>query len=260
MNVQNADIHINVLGPAELWVRGRRLDLGPAKQRALFVRLLLARGWHVPLEQLLDDLWGCQGARAAHTSVYVYINRLRTLLEPHRKRYGNSQILVLENAGYSLRLPQGAVDAARFKKALPEARLLLERGETAAASEKIDRALGQWRGRAYADAADYPFAAQEIAHLEAMQLEAYELKITAMLEQRQYAEAAASAQWLTSREPLRETAWELLMRSLCLAGRQAEALQQYNHARETFVHALGLEPGAALKGLREMILRHQLVA
>ncbi|MFJ9471267.1 AfsR/SARP family transcriptional regulator [Streptomyces caniferus] len=260
MNVKNADMQINVLGPAELWVRGTRLDLGPAKQRALFVRLLLGRGWHVPLEQLLDDLWGCQGARAAHSSVYVYINRLRTLLEPQRKRYGNSEILVLENAGYSLRLPEGAVDADRFKKALPEARRLLEGGETAAASEKIDRALGQWRGRAYADAADYPFAAQEIAHLEALHLEAYELKITAMIEQREYAEAAASAQWLTAREPLRETGWALLMRSLCLAGRHAEALQQYNRARETFEHTLGLEPGAALKDLRTMILHHQLVA
>ena len=67
---------LRLLGPVELWVAGRRLDLGPAKQRAVLAALAADAGRTVPFEARMrytrtwirDDRYGWR-ILAAHAGV-----------------------------------------------------------------------------------------------------------------------------------------------------------------------------------------------
>jgi DNA-binding SARP family transcriptional activator len=58
---------------------------------------------------------------------------------------------------------------------------------------------------------------------------------------------------LTARHPLRERFHTQLMLALAVAGRQAEALAAYQHARRVLVEQLGIEPGAELRTVQARI-------
>lgn len=49
-----------MLGPLEVRRDGVAVDLGPLKQRALLIRLLVAAGQVVSADRLIDDLWGTE--------------------------------------------------------------------------------------------------------------------------------------------------------------------------------------------------------
>jgi tetratricopeptide (TPR) repeat protein len=101
-----------------------------------------------------------------------------------------------------------------------------------------------------------PLLASDIAHCDLERLDAAEdcadahlaagLPVTNLLpELRQ----------LIAEHPLRERLHGLLMRALCRAGRRADALLAYQHARDLLVTELGIEPGAALQRLHQAILK-----
>jgi len=50
-------VQFRVLGPLEVDDDGRRLDLGPPKQRAVLALLLLHANQVVSLDRLIDELW-----------------------------------------------------------------------------------------------------------------------------------------------------------------------------------------------------------
>ena len=61
---------------------------------------------------------------------------------------------------------------------------------------------------------------------------------------------------LVGEHPLRERLRAQLMLALYRAGRQAEALEAYQQARQVLVEELGIEPSPALQRLQQGILRH----
>src|SRR5204863_4900586 len=63
-------------------------------------------------------------------------------------------------------------------------------------------------------------------------------------------------QVLVGEHPLRERLRAQQMLALYRAGRQAEALEAYQQAREVLVEELGIEPSPALQRLQQGILRH----
>ncbi|UUU35851.1 hypothetical protein JIX56_41790 [Streptomyces sp. CA-210063] len=67
--------------------------------------------------------------------------------------------------------------------------------------------------------------------------------------------AVAAAQDLTADQPLRETAWEMLIRALYLAGRPAEAIHAYERVGRLLMTELGLQPSPALRDLSLAIRR-----
>jgi DNA-binding SARP family transcriptional activator len=51
-------VEFRIIGPLEASSRGRPLELGAGKQRALLVLLLLRAGEVVSTDRLIDALWG----------------------------------------------------------------------------------------------------------------------------------------------------------------------------------------------------------
>jgi DNA-binding SARP family transcriptional activator len=239
----------------EAWSGHVRLDLGPPKRRVLLARLLVEGGQPVSADRLCDDLWEGHPPSGAISSIHAHISRLRAVLEPERTRRGQGTVLTSGRAGYTLNAPPDSRDSVRFEEAVSTTRGLLARGRLVDARREIERGLSLWRGTALADAADYAFAAREISRLGEIRMAAGELDAAVLLQQGEHEKAALIADDLTTRSPLREAAWALLMRALYLAGRPGEALRRYETIRTLLAEELGAVPGPELSDVHLAVLR-----
>jgi tetratricopeptide (TPR) repeat protein len=120
--------------------------------------------------------------------------------------------------------------------------------------ELLDEAVGLWRGRALADVPATPLVAAEADRLEESRIEALELRAEASLACGRHAEVVPEMRRLLADNPLQEKLWALLIRALYGAGRQAEALEVYEQARNRIADELGVDPGAGLRQLYHQIL------
>src|SRR3954447_17174830 len=147
---------IRILGPLEAFDGDRPLALGGARQRALLVMLLLNAPRVVSTDRLIDELW--TDDRGAEKALQVAVSRLRKTL--------GRELIVTRPPGYELRVAPENLDLGRFEALTAQGREAMAAGDAAAASEKLDEALAQWRGPALADLAHEPFGQTEIARLE----------------------------------------------------------------------------------------------
>ena len=230
-------MELRLLGPVEAIHEGRRIPLGAAKQRALLAMLALRPNAVVPVESLVDGVWGDAPPATAPKMVQLYVSQLRKLLE------GTDAEIVTRGRGYELRIAEDAVDAVRFER-------LVEAGEARAA-------LQVWGNgsAALADLSGEPFAADEARRLEELRLRAAELAADADLAVGRHSEVADRLEPLVRANPLREGLHERRMLALYRSGRQAEALAAFRDAREVLVEEVGVEPGPALRDLHERMLR-----
>lgn len=247
----------DVLGPLEVRGPGGVLDLGPRQRRLFLLRLLVAERRPVSYDRLAEDLWAGRPPRGAVSSVHAHVSRLRTVLQPARD---SPRLLVRDRAGYALLVPPAARTAYHFEAAVERSRQLVARGWADAARAEVDRALLRWRGVAFADAGELPFIRAEAIRLDEARLAAQELRIALLLAAGDAPHAAVAARILVADYPLRESAWCLLIRSLYLGGRAAEALQQYARIRALLAAELGAEPGPALRDLHVAVLRQDVAA
>ena len=241
-------LEFRILGPFEVTERGRPLDVGAGKQRALLALLLLNAGEVVSTDRLIDALWGDQPPASALNSVHVYVSQLR-------KAFANGH-LETHGHGYRLALEPEQVDLGRFERLLGQGRTLLAAGEAERAAEALRAAIDLWRGPPLSDVGFEPFAGGEIARLEELRVAALEERIEADLALGRDAELVPELEALVREHPLRERLRAQLMLALYRSGRQAEALDAYREARRTLADDLGLEPGRGLQELERAILRH----
>ncbi|TDD27787.1 SARP family transcriptional regulator [Actinomadura sp. KC06] len=238
-----------VLGPVTAWdASGNVIALRGPKHRAVLARLIVARGRVVPVGRLVDDLWvdpPGDGVGAVRT----FVAALRRGLEPDRPPRAPSRVLVTEGPGYALRVGLEAVDAWRFEEVVGSSR---PAGELV---ERLDEALGWWRGPAYAEFADEGWARAERSRLAELRLRAVERRAEAKLDLGRAAEAVPDLDAHVTEHPWREDGWRLLALALYRTGRQRDALAVLRRARALLAEQLGLDPGPALRRLEEDILR-----
>ncbi|MFW6719087.1 BTAD domain-containing putative transcriptional regulator [Streptomyces sp. MAR4 CNY-716] len=249
-------VAIGVLGPLTAEVDGAPAELGGPRQRAVLALLLTARRETLSADRMIDDLWHGAPPPRARASLQAYVSHLRRELEPGRSRRAPARLLVSTPPGYACHLPEEAVDAWRFERALARARGLLAADPGRARTETA-AALRLWRGEAYAEFADAPWAAAESARLTGLRLTARETRAAAALHLGRPAEAVAEAEALTRDEPLREEGWRLLVLALWADGRQADALAALRRVRRALRDDLGIEPGPELTTLEDAILNRR---
>ncbi|WP_017626202.1 BTAD domain-containing putative transcriptional regulator [Nocardiopsis chromatogenes] len=235
-------MRFGVLGPLAVW----RDDGGPVavpegKVRALLADLLVHGGRPVSADRLVEDLWPEHAPGRP-------LNTLQTKVSQLRKAIGADRVL-LSPAGYRLRVDGGEVDADRF-----------ERAAAAGGAGALAGALGLWRGPAYAEFAEAPFAREEAARLEELRLSAVEALAEARADSGGAAAMAAELGALARAHPLRERLHGLHMLALYQAGRQGEALEAYEGLRRRLRDELGVDPGPAVAGVHARLLRGRVPA
>ena len=236
-------MRFGLLGRLELSDEGIAIEIAGAKQRALLAILLLDANRVVSSEALIDALWEQQAPETAAKALQVHVSQLRKLLGPDR--------VVTRSPGYALRVEEGELDLHEFEALVGRAR----ESPPAEASAILREALALWRGPPLADFASHRFAQSEIARLDEVRLEAVEDRLEAELSLGEHRALVGELDALVGKHPLRERLRGQLMLALYRSGRQAEALESYQHGRNVFVDELGIEPGRSLRELHQQILR-----
>lgn len=244
-------VEFGVLGAVAAWDdTGEPIALKGPRHRAVLARLLVARRRVVPVPRLVADLWGDDPPADAVGTVRTFVAALRRALEPERPRRAPARLLVTEGPGYALRAEPSHVDAWRFESAVASAVDL----PPARAVPRLTEALELWRGPAYADFAEEPWARAERARLAELRLTAVERRAEAQLALGAAADAVADLDAHVAEHPWREDAWRLLALALYRSGRQADALSVLRHARHLLREHLGVEPGPRLRRTEEALV------
>ena len=173
-------MEFRVLGPLEvLDDAGSPIDVGSKQQRALLALLLANANRVVATDRILEELWA-DAPEGKEKTLWVYISRLRSALEPARPAHSKSSVLVTRDHGYSLNIDLDSVDAHRFEELAERGRGLV-RDNPAAANEALGKALEMWRGEPYEDFAYEEFAQPEIKRIDEIHLVATEDGIDASI-------------------------------------------------------------------------------
>lgn len=240
-----------VLGPVQVRdSTGRWVSVRGPRQRAVICALVAEAGHPVSVDRLIDRVWGAAPPPSAMSSLYAYVSRLRTLLDPDRSE--DSPLVSATGAGYLLHATPADVDAALFE-------LLVDWADESPADTALDvveAALALWGGIPYADLGDAPDVAALRQPLVEQRLRTTERKVTALLELDRAAQAASVALTLVREEPLREGYWRHLMLASYRAGHLADALAGYARCRRLLEDELGIGPQADTEALYLAILRH----
>ncbi|MFE3199208.1 BTAD domain-containing putative transcriptional regulator [Embleya sp. NPDC059237] len=233
-----------VLGDIEARIDGEPLDLGHIRQRCVLAVLLVEANRVVPIESVVERVWGHDCPDRARHTLYSYVSRLRRRLRATQAR------LVRRSGGYLLETDTSVVDLHRFRD-------LAARGRRAdddhGAASHWTRSLDLWRGDAFATV-DTPWfnTLREALHRERRQVE---LDLDELLLRR--GEHTTLLPRLIERariDPLDERSAGQLMLALYRNGRSADALAHYRSVRDRLADELGIDPSTDLQRLHQRIL------
>ena len=237
-----------VLGPIE--VAGDRdgpVAIGGPLMRRLLTVLVLHADRVVPVDKLIDAVWGDAPPTAAEATLQTYISRLR-------RAFGDDHHIVSRSPGYMLVTDGDRIDSRCFEEALVDGRAALSGGDEERAVSALTAAVGLWRGRALTEFADEPWAQVDARRLEEQRLVALEALASARLAVAPASEVVADLERLVAEQPLRERPLALLLTALYRCGRHAEALRVFQQYRDVLADELGLEPSTELRLLERQVL------
>ncbi|MEU0880862.1 tetratricopeptide repeat protein [Lentzea sp. NPDC005914] len=215
---------VRILGPVEVCGPDGRAALNGARQRGIVAVLALRVGTPVPVERLVDVLWGDDPPRTAVRSLHSYVARVRHALAD----CGMPGALTTELGGYRL---DASVDAERFERT---------------------KDLSLWRGEPLAGTELFGWGRAEIDRLREQRIAALELHWADRLGR---LDAIGELERLVVSHPTRERLAGLLMRALHLDGRHTDALEVFRRLRSRLADELGADPGQELIALHTAILR-----
>ncbi|NUT95293.1 MAG: tetratricopeptide repeat protein, partial [Saccharothrix sp.] len=223
-------VEVLVLGEVVARVDGRPVDLGPAKQRCVLAALALSVNRPVPVDRLVECVWGADEPRRPRETLATYVSRLRHLLAPAR--------IERRSGGYALVLDEDAVDLHRFR---------------ALRGKDLAGAVALWRGD--------PLTGLEGAWAEGERQLLREERLRAECEWTDERLRAGEGEQLVAglaarvaEHPLDERVVGQYVLALYRAGRVGDALEEYRLVRARLVEELGTDPGRALRDLHERIL------
>src|SRR5512132_505320 len=240
-------LEIRLLGPFEVAVGRRPVDVSGNKRHGLLALLALRCGRVVGVDDLIDALWGEELPAAPRNALQHHVARLRAVL--------GQEAIVASDDGYAL--VDAAVDALRFEELLGEARVAMRESDAAAGAESIALALDLWRGPPLHGLTDKTWFSAEARRLEALRIDALEERFEAALALGEHREIVSALRTAVEENPFRERLWGQFMLALYRSGRQADALDTFQEARGVLAEELGLEPGPDLQRLQAAILAHE---
>lgn len=240
---------VHVLGPPRVAVNGVPVPLGGRRTHIILAVLALEANWAVPLDRLVDAVWGTSPPASARTQIRICVSMMRRAFA----EAGAPELIETYRSGYCLRLADSDLDATVFDALVGHARSLAADGLAAEAVLEIHRALALWTGPALASLS-CPALESGARRLEEGRLRAIEERVRLELALGRHEDLIGELIELAAEHPFREHLHGQLMLALYRSHRTAEALAVYRKLRLTMVEELGIEPGQELSDLEEAIL------
>lgn len=247
-------IDFRLLGPMEVRVDGRPLQLPGAAEQSLLALLLLSAGRTVAATSLVDRLW------IEETLPVDPLNALQTRVSKLRRALAKEGLDVVRRAGtgYVAEVDPDRIDLHRFARAVRAGRAATSAAGGAATTDALsayDEALGLWQGDPLADFVTETWATVEAARLTQLRLAALAERAEVALGLGRHADVVTDLEPVVAEDPKHEALAGLLITALFRSGRQADALEVYARTRTVLDDELGLEPSAALRALHQRVLQ-----
>lgn len=244
---QAGGLYVGVLGP--LLVRGGEMTIEPGTLmlRRLLGLLAIQHGQVVPVEEIVDVLWGQHPPRTCQALVRVYASRLR-------ERVGT---VAPARGGYQLAIPDDRVDVAIFAALADDAAKAHTAGDDVKAANLFETALGYWRGPALlglgSALTEHPVAVA-VGRRRTRAALAYADLAMGLGQHERAADVLAG---VAADEPFDEALHARLLLAMSGAGQHASALRLYATLRTRLKEELGVEPGAELQATHRRLLERK---
>jgi len=240
---------LRLLGPVELVIDQRSLDLGGPRQRVVLTMLGLNANRVVPVDQLIDAVWNSSPPSTAKGQIQICISALRKVFTDA----GLPDAIRTRPPGYLLEVAEDGLDSLQFSALVARAREESDAGSAEVAASTLRTALSLWRGSALSGVAS-DMVQRAALPLDDQRLAAVEERIRLDLALGRHEEICGELRTLVHDNPLRERLHGFLMLALYRAGRQADALEVGRAARNVLIEEIGIEPGQELQDLEQAIL------
>jgi DNA-binding SARP family transcriptional activator/class 3 adenylate cyclase len=229
-------------------------DLGSRKARLLLKVLAARRGHIVPMDEIVEVLWGADAPAKAEANVATLVSRLRGVL--------GSEVVDGGRSGYRVAVSASVViDLDEAEQLVSEASARLAAGQPALALTAARRAtalLG--RGTVLDDEPGADWTADAARQAQRLVRHARAATWAACAEFGDHRASLAAAQDAVATDALDEEAHRAVMSAYYRAGEPGEALAAYERLRTVLVEELGADPGPESEALYTAILRGERVA
>ncbi|WP_017598235.1 AfsR/SARP family transcriptional regulator [Nocardiopsis lucentensis] len=239
-----------ILGPLGYEDPDTWIKIPQGNSAVVLAVLLVNAGRVVPVDTLVDEVWGEMPVGTARKQIQILVSGLRRRLS----KLGD--VIETADTGYTVRVESVDVDAWTFERRLAEARAAAGRGEPHRPASLYRQADRLWRG-------PHALADVRTGTLEAEALRLSDLRDTAVMERVDvelelgwHDALAVELSPLVREDPLNERLRGQLMLALHRSGRRAEAIDVYHDGLKTFEDVLGHPLGPDLRRLHQRITRH----
>jgi DNA-binding SARP family transcriptional activator/tetratricopeptide (TPR) repeat protein len=238
-------IRIALLGEVTAQAGARPVDLGPPRQRCVLAALAVDAGQLVPVDRLVDRVWGADTPRRGRATLHSHISRLRGA-------FAGTLTIARRSDGYALEVGQEelAVDLLRFRALREQAECA---GDDARTVALLTEAVALWRGEPLTGLSGEWVEAERDRWQQELWAAEQDL-VDAQLRTGQGEELVARLRARGTRHPLDERVAGQYMLALHRAGRSADALDHFRRLRDSLIEELGTEPRGELQELHRRIL------
>jgi DNA-binding SARP family transcriptional activator/tetratricopeptide (TPR) repeat protein len=244
-------VQFRLLGAIEVTVDGQPIPIGYAQLRWMLAVLLIEANHPVSIDHLIDRVWATQRLpRRPRHAVQHNIPLLRRALAP-----APGVTLARSGAGYQLSTDPDSIDSHRFRTLLGQSRAATLDQNDDHAAVLLDEALTLWRCEPFADVdIDTPWLqtqrAMLTAHHHSARLDLTDIRLRQGRHGVLLAELAAQV----TQHPVDERLAGQYLLALYRNGRQAQALEHYQHLQHRLAEELGVDPSPPLQHLHRQIL------
>lgn len=234
---------VRLLGEFSAEADGQPVELGTPRQRCVLAALAVDAGRVVPVDRVVERVWGADAEPRTRSTLHNYISRLRRALSGP-----GGVTIVRRSGGYALSEP--VTDLHRFRDLRAAADAEADDEQTA---QLLTRALQLWRGHALTGVHG-EWAEAEGDRLDQERLAAQHELTTVRLRLGQGVDLVVELAARAAEHPLDELVAGQFMLALHQSGRTADALEHHQRLRKRLVEELGADPSPALQDVLQRIL------
>jgi DNA-binding SARP family transcriptional activator len=247
----------NLLGDFQLWNDNGLVPSSAFPTRKV-IELLLALidqpQQRLTIDQLSDRLWPARDPDAARKNLHVAIGHLRRALEPDLKRPADSTYLITEGDTYQLRIDGWTIDVQLFDQHLRIAQLAQADQKWIEAVAEFRAALALYRGDYLIDVRDAEWTLTSREKYREARLDALEQLAECYARLKQPRAELEAAQQVVAVDPLRESAWRLIMSAHTTLGEAGLALRAYHTCATNLQSELNIAPSLETLQLYQHLL------